>query len=447
MKKPFIKIDAGNFELLPYPVYPTEGHEFPKNETTGKAFPYCCEFHQSIYEWAKEQYKEKEYQDLPDKVINQLSFTEHCIKHNINKLDWYKAITDYIEYNVYSFGQPQPRLIVDLYLRNVQSVIEGTGLGIDKGKQQKLIEFIEHYYQPDKHPEIDLNVLHSIYQEWLQIFPFGLNSYFGNLKQHFEKQLPFILGKPEVNIYTGWAKAKMHTKESLIEALVSLTKSLLDKINVPELIEKGTISDINKHRLELANESLKLGTAQLIKGFSEGELQYINMLKGWLQLNKDYFNEIAPLVQTNTPKQLPPQPEQQAPEIKPTFKPEAIPTILDLLKGFFSPEDQTRLEQILETGNNATEKLLFRDNGNKLTDTFKKLFEFYFITGCQKQDLQEWIIQNFTFLKQGKVSSFKKETVGKSISRNSTPCKSPIIEIKNGHIIKAEQPRQKKYTN
>lgn len=141
------------------------------------------------------------------------------------------------------------------------------------------------------------------------------------------------------------------------------------------------------------------------------------------------------------------QPEQQAPIIKPIFKPEAIPTILDLLKGFFSPEHQTQLKQILETGNNANEKLLFKDNANRLLDTFKKLIEYDFITGCQKQGLQEWIIQNFTFLKQGKVSSFKPETVEKGISRNTSPCKSPFIEIKNGQIIKAEQPRQKQYNN
>lgn len=133
--------------------------------------------------------------------------------------------------------------------------------------------------------------------------------------------------------------------------------------------------------------------------------------------------------------------------IKPIFKPEAIPIIFDLLKDFFEPEQQIQLKQLLETGNNLSSKLLFKDKGNRLTDTFKKLWQFDFIPGCQKKVLQEWIIQNFTFLKLGLISSFKAETVEKSISKNTYHCQCPIIEIRNGQIIKAEQPRQKRYKN
>jgi hypothetical protein len=136
--------------------------------------------------------------------------------------------------------------------------------------------------------------------------------------------------------------------------------------------------------------------------------------------------------------------EQETIELKPVLKPEAVQIVFDILKDFFSPEHQTELKKIIETGNNPSSKLHFKANGNRLTDTFKKLIEHNFITGCRKQDLINWIISNFTFTQQNKVKPFIYDTVEKTISRNYYPCKSPLIEIKNGQIQKDEQPRKRK---
>lgn len=131
-------------------------------------------------------------------------------------------------------------------------------------------------------------------------------------------------------------------------------------------------------------------------------------------------------------------------DIKPRFKPEIIDQLFDILKDFFIPEDQPALKYILETGNNSVTKLLFRDNGNRLADTFKKLIEYDFIPGCEKQDLQKWVISNFNYLHRKKIKEYLPETIEKTISRNDNPCKSPLIEIKNGQILKVEHPRSKK---
>lgn len=138
--------------------------------------------------------------------------------------------------------------------------------------------------------------------------------------------------------------------------------------------------------------------------------------------------------------------EQETIEMKPVLKPEAVQMVFDILKDFFSPEQQAELKQIIKTGNKANNKLLFNGTGNRLTDTFKKLIEHDFITGCQKQDLINWIISNFTFTQQNKMKAFIYDTVEKTISRNFYPCKSPLIEIKNGQIQRVEQPRTKKYS-
>jgi len=145
------------------------------------------------------------------------------------------------------------------------------------------------------------------------------------------------------------------------------------------------------------------------------------------------------------PQQTETKTEQETIEMKPVLKPEAVQIVFDIIKDFFSPEQQTELKQVIETGNKASKKMLFKGNGNRLTDTFKKLIEHDFITGCQKQDLINWIISNFTFTQQNKVKAFIYDTVEKTISRNDNPCKSPLIKIENGQIQKFEQPRTKKY--
>ena len=138
------------------------------------------------------------------------------------------------------------------------------------------------------------------------------------------------------------------------------------------------------------------------------------------------------------------EPGQKTIELKPVLKPEAVQVVFDIIKDYFPPEQQAELKQVLETGNNANNKLLFEDNGNRLTDTFKKLYEHNFITGCQKKDLINWITRNFSFIHRGKINDFILGTVERTISRNNSPCRWPLIEIKNGQILKAEQPRIKK---
>ena len=131
-------------------------------------------------------------------------------------------------------------------------------------------------------------------------------------------------------------------------------------------------------------------------------------------------------------------------DIRPKFSSIAIEQLFPILKDFFSLEDQSELKFILETGNNAKQKLLFNDNGNRLSDTFKKLYEYDLIIGLQKKDLQNWIISNFNYLHRHEVKEYTPDTIEKAISRNYYPCKSPLIEIIKGQIQKVHHPRLKK---
>jgi hypothetical protein len=175
---------------------------------------------------------------------------------------------------------------------------------------------------------------------------------------------------------------------------------------------------------------------------SEIEQKAVESVRAELTEQLKYWNRE---LKAFPPHQTETKTEQETIELKPILKPEAVQIVFDIIKDFFSPEHQTELKQVIETGNKVGKKLLFKGNGNRLTDTFKKLIEHDFITGCQKQDLINWIISNFTFTQKNKVKAFVYDTVEKTISRNYYPCKSPLIEIKNGQIQRTEQPRTKKY--
>lgn len=323
MNKPFIEIDAEHFTLSAFETKPIEGYEAPTNKETGEQFPNCCPFHKSVFEGAeswfskfpnccdqhkamvsKWWYNKANYSGIAEKIVKQLSYTEHHISERINIDDWYKDITDYIEYNVSSFGHPAIGL--HLYLGNVQHYIKNTNCEIPKIKRQVLIEFIETYYNSpidiDKTNKTDLNVLYSTYQKWFKVFPFEI-SFFSTLKPHFEKQLPILNGKPETNKYTGIAKAKMHTKGSLIDVLLNLTNNLITQINTTTLYEKGLLTEPQKIKLELVLNERKMKLKQGYKNSSPNEEQrYRKILKEWFNDEKKFIDEIAPLL-----KALPPQ--------------------------------------------------------------------------------------------------------------------------------------------
>ncbi|HMQ06048.1 MAG TPA: hypothetical protein PKC30_02050 [Saprospiraceae bacterium] len=321
MNKPFIEIDAEHFTLSAFEAKPIEGYEPPTNKETGEQFPNCCPFHKSVFEKAeswfskfpnccdqhkamvsKWWYNKANYSGIAEKIVKQLSYTEHHISERINIDDWYKDITDYIEYNVSSFGHPAIGL--HLYLGNVQHYIKNTKSEIPNDKRQRLIEFTETYYNnPKEHPNTDLNILYSTYQKWLKVFPFEI-SFFSTLKPHFEKQLPILNGKPETNKYTGIAKAKMHTKGSLIDVLLNLTNNLLTQINTTTLYEKGLLTEPQKIKLELVLNERKMKLKQgYVNSSKDEEQRYRKILKEWFADEKRFIDEVTPLV-----KALPPQP-------------------------------------------------------------------------------------------------------------------------------------------
>lgn len=112
---------------------------------------------------------------------------------------------------------------------------------------------------------------------------------------------------------------------------------------------------------------------------------------------------------------------------KPCFKTESIDDIITTLKDFFDTSERAELRRIIETGGNANDKLMFIDNGNKLSDFFRQHYILGNINGCNKRDLINWIVENFKFRHRKTIKDFNFKTVEKTISAQESPCKNKIM--------------------
>jgi hypothetical protein len=164
---------------------------------------------------------------------------------------------------------------------------------------------------------------------------------------------------------------------------------------------------------------------EAIKGFKQGHTKFV--------LPNTFLNP-SNIHQQNNIEPLPPQSREPEPSTtsikyisKPCFKSESIENTISVLNNYFDTTQHADLKEIIETGSNATEKLLFKDNGNKLTDYFRELFNNNTITGCTKTVLINWIVDNFKFTNGSSKKDYRFDTVEKVISSKDRLCKNPII--------------------
>ncbi len=313
------EVSGSRFEL-PFETKPTEGEHdykycqscndnykiiFNSVKRSFEKFPFCCEAHANL---AKEKWFNKNFfGDIPSQVANKVIFTNQHIINNVDDKNWYKIVTDYVDYTVQSLGlmpegcgEPVQK---GYFLRLINELIK-TNKDLPPEKSKRITEYINSYINPKETQKTDLNVLINTYQDWLSIFPFEL-SYFKELKQYYEKHLPILKGKPEYNPYLGTSRSKMHTKNSLIKELINVTENLLQQVNGVNLYKKGLIKDEAQIQIELINENRRL-KLHLLKGKPTDEKkEYIKMLKRWFKDEKKYFEEITPFLNKT------PQPEEQ----------------------------------------------------------------------------------------------------------------------------------------
>ena len=109
------------------------------------------------------------------------------------------------------------------------------------------------------------------------------------------------------------------------------------------------------------------------------------------------------------------------------------------LKNYFDEKEHSELKRILVNFENSKNKLTFNSNGNKLTHAIRLLIKNDIITGFNLTDASKWVVSNFLYLnkRQKNIIEFKLGTVEKTII-DGVECANPIIEIKNGKILKKD---------
>lgn len=278
---------------------------FEGNHKDGaKPFPFCCTHHSELTKL--KEFNRADFISVPEMVARKIIYTNSHIKNNHQSETYYKDITDYIDYTVESFGQ-MPGNAEPLYLSDyffyITDLLE-RNTEVEKGRKNRLLEFLKAYRTPTETPKTDLNILWDTYQKWFKAFPFEI-SFFSNLKPHFEKWLPILKGKPETNKYTGIAKAKMHTKGSLIDVLLNLTNNLLTQINTTTLYEKGLLTEPQKIKLELVLNERKMKLKQgYVNSSKDEEQRYRKILKKWFTDEKRFIDEVTSIVKASPPQPI-----------------------------------------------------------------------------------------------------------------------------------------------
>ncbi|MCX2492993.1 hypothetical protein OQX63_05890 [Pedobacter sp. PF22-3] len=79
--------------------------------------------------------------------------------------------------------------------------------------------------------------------------------------------------------------------------------------------------------------------------------------------------------------------------------------------------------------------MIFKGNSNKLADAFKQPYEANLIVGCNKAELEKWILKHFSYSNGVKVNEYSEGWLSAIISSDTKVCKSPILEVRIKHKV------------
>ncbi|WP_137761023.1 hypothetical protein [Pontibacter sp. SGAir0037] len=187
------------------------------------------------------------------------------------------------------------------------------------------------------------------------------------------------------------------------------------------------------HQLQLPNLFLVHNLQPLDAGIAIRE-ELVDDLAESVKLREAMLASLLLHLQT-----LLPTPEQQEPVSDvppkpvsgtPRFVDGVAERLFDILKGYFSPEDQQQLLPLLLENKGVTSPLLFHGNGNQLADAFKQLYESNLLVGCLKGELETWISRYFAYVYRRQQRTLPQGYLAALISSNAKPCQSPILDVR-----------------
>ncbi|MBB6238208.1 hypothetical protein HDC90_002840 [Pedobacter sp. AK013] len=115
---------------------------------------------------------------------------------------------------------------------------------------------------------------------------------------------------------------------------------------------------------------------------------------------------------------------------RPKFNHQYIDDFLQLIRTYFSEEHFSQLDALIKADEQPASQMIFNGNSNKLADAFKQLCEANLIVGCNKAELEKWILKHFLYSNGDKVNEYSEGWLSAIISSDAKVCKSPILEVR-----------------
>ncbi|QMW02301.1 hypothetical protein [Spirosoma foliorum] len=450
MEGPFTKYPGR--PVRPYAPEVMENYQEPEN------FPNSCSYHKDVLNFAEAYFESllsnsEQFQQLialPSfnledyiyegaalDIVYRFSFTQHHISQHLNKPDWFDEITNYIDYIIESLGKPA--LGLDIYIHALAFYLENEVKLSNRDKVEALLDFILPKTE-DAIEDVDLNELFNTYQKWLTFFPFELKP-FSHLKDDYRNPLPILIENGVHNPYTKKFRVRFKTRKQLLGWLLEKTERTLAAAESEKLIEAGLIQDKNSHHADLFREAHRVKQKALLNRFSKREAQYVKIIGEWLKNEKEYFEGYIPkhsnIVQGKSINANSIESKNHNEGFL-TIRTDIITNLYEVLSPFFPDAAENALMNLLRGEQNGQEKLLFKENGNKLAFLFKELYDNSVMTGHSKIEVEQWLLRNFQYydLRQKSNKDFTPAYLNGIISTNGKECKSPIalVEIVDGKL-------------
>ncbi|QEM12592.1 hypothetical protein [Mucilaginibacter rubeus] len=256
-------------------------------------FPNCCKWHSTLI--GTPWFNKGNYLYMPMKVMNSFAYTISFIKEYMNVPDWHKRIKDYIDTTINSFGQFPLNFGPPLGLSQYVSIIQDNLPLIDELATEKHLaieNMLSGHARGDKEKgESDFQLLMSIYNEWLRIFPFEI-PYLQPLRNHLENTIPVIKEKLDTNMFTGHTSYSLRSKAELLDFIKKATTIIITDLNAAKLYEKGELTAIKETALKLLTANRRIEIEELQLPAKSDQNAYLKLLKKWLKGEKKFITEL-----------------------------------------------------------------------------------------------------------------------------------------------------------
>lgn len=271
--------------------------------------------HIEIYETSAEWYNNNHIKILSDllqsksiifpyvepvtyRIMRQLLKTEYHIEHTIDRIDWYEDITEYIEYNIRSFGHPEVGL--HIYHKGILEYLQSAPLL--NWKRHKLIQYLDYFqkckdrwYAKCKDVELiveaynryvdffpDLDILKEIKQALLSQHPT-----YAFLKPASIKRNRYMLLYDSNTIMS--LECEYYPREEMIEKLCEMTDNLLRSWDAKLEMKDATKSEMKQQQEQFEDIAYQTEKKNLRKAKLEGENEYRAIIEKWLNVELKYL--------------------------------------------------------------------------------------------------------------------------------------------------------------